>query len=333
MPHVVFRGESVYKCSVCNRKIRVPTNKKGLDIINYCTITNGCKGKLNRVTLIKDINNTPALAPAINGVTDWFQRQILYTHTQTIASAIWDIQHNLNGNPTVYTFLNKANDGTTELVPIIDPQAIITNSNNIRLMFDRAETGLAQLVTLSSANTTNPLLIPPTITQPSNIVISTNTGLITIGTLDSTSAISMELTFVIAGHSNISITYNTIDNIPSITSPWNDVNICYLNGKSYTVRSLEVISDTNAINYFLSGEIPPQGCSFYVSKINNKVPAYDDIIMLGIKYPFESVDKIYDSYVNFSAENSSTHGVLYSFGQIYVTPTTVKPVFPYITVV
>lgn len=333
MPHVVTRGESVYKCSVCNRKVRVPTNKRGLDIINFCTITNGCKGKLNKVTLLKDINETTALIPAVNDLTNWFQRKTLYTHIQTVESNVWNISHNLNGKPTIHTFLNKMVNDKTELVSVLQPTTTIINSNNIRLTFDRTESGVAQLVTLSSSNITNPLLTTPTNTPLSNILMSTNTGLISIGTLNTAPTISIELTFTIAGHAPIVILYDSIDNIPSITSFWSDVNICFLNGKSYTIRSLEIISHPHAINYFLTGKIPPQGCSFYISKINNVIPAYNDIIMLGAKYPFTPVDKTYDKYVNFSAETSSTHGVLYSFGQIYVTPTTLKSVFPYITVV
>jgi hypothetical protein len=333
MPHVVSRGESVYKCSICNRKIRVPTNKKGLDIINYCTITSGCKGKLNRVTLIKDINETPALTPAENNVNDWFQRKTLYTHIQTVTSNIWNIPHNLNGKPNIHTFLNKMVNNKKELVSVLQPTTTIIDSNNIRLTFDRTESGLAQLVTLSSSNITNPLLNTTTSISSSNVLMSTSTGLISIGTLNTDSIISIELTFIIAGHAPIVILYDGIDNIPSITSPWSDVNVCFLNGKSYTVRSLEIISHLHAINYFLTGQIPPQGCSFYISKVNNVIPAYNDIIMLGVKYPFTSVDKIYDNYVNFSAETSSSRGIIYSFGQIYATPTTLKPVFPYITVV
>lgn len=332
MPKVVARGESVYQCDVCNRRIRVPTNQRGLDVLHNCTITAGCKGKLNRVTQQRDINATPTLTPAVVGLQDWFQRSTLYTHNQIVASNRWEIQHNLGGNPVVHTFLNKLVGGTTELVTVTQPPTILVDSNNVILVFDQAETGVAQLETLSSQNTINANVTIPA-AAPTNIQVSNDAGLITVATLNSAAIINITMTFSITGQLPVTVTYNNIDNIPPVTSPWAGISQVYVNGNTYTVRSFNILTHPAAINYFLSGQIPPQGATFYVNFINASVPVHNDILILGATSPFGSVDRVYDKYVDLGDETETSANVVYSFGKVYAVSTALKSTYPYISVV
>lgn len=333
MPKVVTRGESVYQCNVCNRKTRVPTNRRGLDVLHNCTITEGCKGSLNKVLLTKDIINTPTLTPSVTGIRDWFQRKVLYTHEQVIASKVWNITHNLNSNPVIHTFLNQMIDGETQLVPVDQPNTNIIDSNNIQVLFESAESGVAQLVALSSENRTNPFnLISPTISVD-NIQISTDTGVLTVATLSSLPIIGITITFVIPGQAPVTITYTNIDNTPSTTSPWAGTQELFINGNTYTVRSINIITHPNAINFFLSGQIPPQGCSLYVNAIQSTIPEHEDILILTANSPYTPIDRIYDKAIDLGDETANSNGVLYSFGKIYSTPTVLKSIYPYIIVV
>lgn len=332
MSKVVARGESVYQCTVCKRKTRVPTNQRGLDVVHFCTITAGCKGKLNRLTVVKDVISTPALTPAVTGLNDWFQRKMVYTHEQVVASNNWIVKHDLGGKPNIHTFLNTLVDGEVQLLPATQPQVITIDPNTTKLIFDRAETGIVQFTSLASQNTTNAPIstyIPP----QEALQVSTNTGLLTIGTKKTDSLINITITFVITGQTPVTITYNNIDNIATASSPWAGVKQVHVNGITYTVRTLDIISHSAAFAYFASGQIPPQGGAFYIEYINSSTPVYDDVIILGAKSPFGPVDKIYDKFVDLSRETSTSGGVAYSFGKIIASSNVIKPAFPLISVV
>lgn len=106
MAQILIKGESVYACDVCNRKIRVLTSRDGIDVVQRCTITYNCHGKLHRVTNTEDINTTPAFPVEVAGVQDWFQRKVEYTHVQPIKSTRWLIKHNLANKPLVYAYVS-----------------------------------------------------------------------------------------------------------------------------------------------------------------------------------------------------------------------------------
>lgn len=107
MAQILIRGESVYKCDVCMRKLRVLTARDGIDVVQRCTITYGCKGRLHRVKNAEEANTTPAFPTEVAGVQDWFQRRVEYTHQQPILSKVWIIKHQLASRPTVYAYATR----------------------------------------------------------------------------------------------------------------------------------------------------------------------------------------------------------------------------------
>lgn len=104
---ILIKGESVYKCDTCNRKVRVATSKDGIDVVQRCIITHGCKGKLYRVRDARDANSTSAFPAEVPGIQDWFQRRVVYDHSQPIKSQKWLIKHNLQNKPIVYAYTTK----------------------------------------------------------------------------------------------------------------------------------------------------------------------------------------------------------------------------------
>ncbi len=107
MAQILIKGETVYKCDECMRRIRVLTAREGIDVVNRCTITYGCKGRLHKVKSVEEANSTPAFPEEVPGVQDWFQRRVEYTHHQPIKSKSWIIKHNLANKPTVYCYVAK----------------------------------------------------------------------------------------------------------------------------------------------------------------------------------------------------------------------------------
>jgi len=107
MAQILIKGENVYRCDVCSRKIRVLADRDGIDVVQRCTITYGCRGKLHRVLDSAEINDTPAFPVELPGVADWYQRKIEYTHTQPIKSTRWVVKHNLSNKPLVYAYTSR----------------------------------------------------------------------------------------------------------------------------------------------------------------------------------------------------------------------------------
>ena len=330
MTQVVIRGESVYECDVCKRRIRTPTNRYGLDVVQRCTITAGCQGKLHRVTALKDINTTPAFPPEVTGLQDWFARNILYTHQQPIKTAVWVVQHNLQNVPVLHTFVHRTVDGEDVLVEQ-DPIRVDTiDANTTRLTFAAVESGQVQCVSLSTKNTTN---YDNTLAVEDNVVgvqLSSAVGEITIATLDSSGIVDVTLTFL--SSTPVNVTYSGIDGIPSIYSPWVGSNSVIVNGKRYTVRSFNITQTPTAPSYFSSGLIA-NGTAFYVGGINNVPVGANDVIFLLSNSPHTNVDRIYDRYVDASSISSTSPETFYEDGRGYVTSSVIRSTYPLILVV
>ena len=330
MTQVVIRGESVYECDVCKRRARTPTNRFGLDVIQRCTITSGCQGKLHRVTALKDINSTPAFPPEVAGLQDWFARNILYTHQQPIKTAVWVVEHDLQNVPVLHTFVHRTVDGEEVLVEQ-DPIGVDTvDANTTRLTFASAESGQVQCLSPSTKNTTNydnTLTVAP---STSGIQLSSNIGEITIATLDSSGMVDVTLTFLSSSSTNI--TYSGIDGVPSIYSPWVGGNAVIVNGKRYTIRSFNLTQTSPAPAYFSAGVVA-NGTAFYLSGINNAPIGANDVLFLMSTAPHTNVDRIYDRYVDAKSVSPTSPETFYEEGKGYVMSSVVKTTYPLILVV
>jgi hypothetical protein len=332
MQKIVVRGESVYQCTVCRRKVRVPTNRKGLDVLSNCTITSNCKGALKRVSQIKEINNTPTLTPSIPGLADWVQHNTVYTHQQSVASNTWLIPHNLGGNPIIHVYINELVGSTVQLVPTSNFTSQRVDANHTSLVFSRAQSGEAQLVSLSSQNTINSLSTEIILPTTEDIQVSTDQGMLTVGTVLLDPIISLTIQFVITGKTPVDIVYDNLDNTPSIESPWAGWHFAYTNGRKYAIRSVDLTNHPNAINSFISGIIPPQGAAIYIKNINAGVPAPNDVILLGAKSPFGPTDRIYNEIVDFGKETAISANIRYSYSKVSALAASIKSVYPYIVV-
>lgn len=331
MLKITTRGETVYQCTVCNRKTRVQTNKYGLDIIHYCTITNGCKGKLNKVTLIKDIINTPTITPSVINLQNWVQRKILYTHAQSIKSKKWIINHNLNNNPIAHVFIDSSSTpGTTKLIPVYDTKITPIDLNTTIIEFKKMESGVVQFVSPASQLAIPPVIVPNT----DNIQVSSSSGIITIATKNATDKITISLTFIGKSFVPVSISYD-VDNIVSYLSPWTGVNRIEYNNDVYTVRDLNLFSTSFATKLFLEKTIPLTGAFVFVNTIDEVTNNYDkhNILLLRSTFPYSSIDRVYDDWIDFGTETPTSNQIMYENGQILAAPNKIEKIFPRIHVV
>lgn len=324
MAKILSKGESVYECDVCKRRVRVPTNRVGLDVIQRCTITANCRGKLHRVLLSKDINETPAFPPEVVGVQDWFQRRVLYTHEQPVQSATWRVNHELANKPNVYVYVQRYVNGVETNVETNNFTIRVVDKDTLELVFDQAEQGLVQCITSASQNSTNPNTSAGITADTSDIVI-TVTGELTIATLDDSTTVDMQWTFNSPSSSTPqSIGYVGI-NAPSYKSPWASASTVVINGRQYVVRSFNIVTSGPAPLYFGTGLVSSGSTMAITTK-----PAAGEFLILLSTPPHGSVDRTMNKYIDVSTLSSPK--LYYNLGEVYAPTSVIKNTYPPIIV-
>lgn len=317
MSQIIARGENVYQCDTCQRRIRTPTNRLGMDVIQRCIITSNCQGKLHRVTTIRDINNTPSIPVEQPGIEDWVQRKVLATHTQRVQSTTWIVKHDLGTNPVVFVYVDRSvSADVTDLVEVTSPSIIVINSNEIHVEFDVAEKGLVQCVALASKNTANP---PISHVVASKDIQLTNKGELTIATLNSDQTITVPLEYLNPNSASSShIDYLNVGT-PSILSAWTNVDRIFLNGRQYTTRSFNIIATPMAPSFFQTGQIVNG------STVKSVVTDVNQMVVLLSSAPHQSADRIVNTYVDLSTISNLMY---YANGELFIKAAAVRSTYP-----
>lgn len=327
MPQIFSRGDVVYQCDVCNRKARMPTNARGLEVIQRCTITNNCPGKLHRVILRKDINNTPAIPPNEVGIQNWIQRRVLFNYTQGIEATTWPIAHNLGAIPTLQVFVNKDTTDGVISVEITDYTITVVDPNNLTITFDSAYSGTAQCMTPASQNTTNPQ-IPPPIVPVTDIQIS-NTNILTIATIQGMgSVINVTVLFKdpIDG-SIITCEYFSLSTTPISTSPWAGTSHVMIAGRMFDVRTFNITTPSTQTG------IIPNGSQMVMQINGRNITNYRELLVLLGKSPYTAADKITDKYIDVATVNITQPEMFYTEGEVKCSNSLIKTTYPLIMAV
>ena len=122
-----------YKCDVCKRTTQIPRNEKGLERIQRCIITQGCRGKLYQNNLFEDFVRG-SLPDQVAGLNNWVQRKVLHNHEQPIERTEWIIEHNMGTLPTINVFIDQL--GTDDRLEIIPENVTIIDKNAVSLTFE-----------------------------------------------------------------------------------------------------------------------------------------------------------------------------------------------------
>lgn len=305
----------VYKCDVCNREIDLPQNSDGFEVIQRCIITQGCKGKLHVESVKRDYIRG-AFPTSVAGLDDWTPRRVLYNHEQTIKSKQWQVIHNLGVKPIVQVFVNP-NDNSTDLVEVTPTNITIVSLNELLIDLDESQAGTAQCVARSTANTVNEY-VPPTQTI-TTIQLTTNAEL-TIATLDATATILLDLEFM-AGTTYDVVTYS-VDNTPSINSPWSDSNKVLIKNKIYTVRSF------NINNLYIANGTFKSGTPVKINSVNE-----GEVLVLLAAEPYETYDKILNKYIDAANIDQTLPEMFYDKLGLYIPDTLTHDIFPPIKLV
>ena len=324
----------VYKCDVCKRDIELERNIKGLESIQRCTITHGCRGKLYQTKVLDDFVRG-RLPDQVAGLDDWRQRKVLYNHPQTIERDNWIIEHNLGTFPSISVFIDAPTeadpDNQEEIIPV---DTIIVDEDNIILKFDKAVAGLAQLV----ARQSDPDLLRPfvglNITTDELQQLSIN-GNISIATRISTTGTPTTV-FLLVEYTTT--TNAVIQNVYTVSGndlgTWSDINKTVIKGKTYTVRSF------NGIISQMENEVIASGSTFKVSFIagdfnglgtetHNPIPQ-DEVYILFADEPFDNIDKVTTQYIDVFdvAESNNNFTLVYDTGEFFAEKEIIQDTYP-----
>ena len=307
-----------YKCTVCKREIEIPENKVGLEVIQRCTITEGCRGELYRIGRKQDFirGDFPDRVP---GLTDYTPRRALFNHTQSVLARDWFITHNMGVVPSVQVLIDSAaaTAAVDEEVPCVlrndvdsfvqvettDFTIEVVNANELIIRFDSPQSGLAQLIARSTA----PDVVETAVAVPVETFQLTATGsILTVATLNEVipepNDITLDITYMSPDGVTIIVhTYN-IGTIAAVASPWDDFETVLIQGKRYKVRTFDAF-----IPEMANGTLP-DGSSFYFSSLDIQaagsppprgINPREVFVLLGLD-PYANVDKVKDEIIDVS---------------------------------
>lgn len=329
----------VYKCDVCKREKEYQRDIEGIEKVQRCTITHGCRGKLFQVNLFDDYVRA-SVPDRVLGLDDWRQRRVLYNHVQSIARDNWVIEHNLGTFPSISVFVNIPIEGNPENIEEIVPEdTIIVDDDNMVLVFDRAWSGLAQLV----ARQSDPNLLKPftrTVGLDAQVLQQiSNNGEIAIATrVDSVgicSNVDLVVRYTTTQNTVVEKTYTAPDNLLDSTSTWRDFDNVLIKGKIYTIRSYQAVySDmldetvASGSTFRFTGIVTNPTCSPIDS--TPRTVAQDEVYVLFASEPFDTIDKITDKYIDVFdiTELENTFSLLYDTGEFFADTTIIQDTYP-----
>jgi hypothetical protein len=293
----------VYECDTCIREIEIVRNSQGLNTINRCIITNGCKGTLRETS--ERLNGVFGKSiEDVDGLDNYRSRNILSITSQILSSSSWTISHNLNTDPTTHVYIDSVSITGIKSRTLLDPDeyvATYVNHNTTLVEFATSFTGIVHSVSRSSNPTS------PTSSNTEIIFgqISANT-ILTIATDESkTEPPFRNITFISPSTSvlkTIPVVFTphkdgTSGLLALFNTPWQSVNNISLGGLTYKVRSVR-ISD------ILTSNDIEDGSPFHFDLT-------DDFIILSSKLPLSTniVDVEKDKVIFPESISSSTTSI------------------------
>jgi len=329
----------VYKCDVCKRDIELERNLHGLEKMQRCIITHGCRGKLYQIGLLPDYVRG-RLPKQVSGLDDWRQRKVLYDHLQVIENDTWIIKHDLGTFPSISVFVAfPSEEDPNNTIEIIPTDTIIVDEDNIILKFDRKYSGLAQLVSRQS----DPDLLRPVVglkVEDVNLQQLSISGEITVATRISTVGeqqdIELGVSYTTTENEIINQIYTADANLPNTVSPWRDIDKVIIKGKIYTIRSFsgiipEMLDETissGSTFIFTTISTNPTGSPASIHRAIDQ----DEVYLLFAQDPFDSVDKLTNQYIDVfdvtTTENKFSF--VYDTGEFLSQKTVIQTIYPLI---
>lgn len=301
-----------FKCDTCDRVIDIIRNKQGLETFGRCNITNGCKGKLKFQQVLPNFI-VGQLPPDIEGLDNWVQRKLLYTHTQTVKRKEWTIKHFLATEPSIQTHIY---DG--DVLVEIEPFEIITiDKNTSKVIFSQAYSGIAQCISRST-NIVQPISKTETIAQEETYTQASVDNVLIFASTDDLSVANVRINW----HDSKSNSLGFVDQIVEPNStilPWGDYSTVLYKGKPYTIYTVDITPPNNADN----------GSSFYFTTDGGVFNPENSIVLFS-KPPFSEFDIVKNKIFNMSSIDLSSTFLYSSLhdGELFIGDSKIKKVYP-----
>lgn len=336
-----------YSCNVCKRKIDILENPENITVFSKCIITNGCRGKLNKLS--KNQNNYRETLPKLeHGLNDYVQRKIFYEHKQNLAKNIWKITHNLGVLPVVEVYVN---DGNTNL-KFENYQIEILDNNTILIKFLNNYSGIAQCIARSSVinikdthkdiqelfqvtyNGIFVLAIPRFITTfsgPSYLPQPT----LPVDTKNPPKPIRLEISLIRPNREEV-ICVETIPQELITTTPWVSWNeILVRKRRNYSIKTKSFFTFTRTFQEdIITKNMVENGTQIRFLKVDFGTGYLqpiesDDVLFLLANSPYSAIDKIRNKVVDVSKVNFSDFDYfVYENGEIYTDKSNLENTYP-----
>jgi hypothetical protein len=329
-----------YKCNVCKREIDLVENRQGLEVMSRCIITDGCRGKLYRISRLQDYIRGD-FPNRVSGLEDYSHRKVLYNHTQSIAATEWKVEHNLGVVPSVQVLIDVVTESETDLTNIpcrdrlseesveqtetTDFDVAITGPNTLTITFDNFHSGLAQMIARSST----PFEIETAAEEEIPIFRLTSTEhFLTVATYNNTisqnSTVDFDIVYITPDSgTSITKTYTVPISISSF-SPWSDFTNVLIQGRRYKVRSFNTF-----VSEMSDGTIP-DGSSFYFKTVNSRALENQEVIILLSLSPYANIDKITNKLIDASriTASNSALSLFHRDRELFAFTPVIVSVFP-----
>lgn len=275
---------------------------------------------MHQLVSTTSVATTPEITPEVAGLTDWAQRNILYTHTQDILSDVWTIPHGLVGDPQILCYGIRQASTYEYYVPILPISVKHDYINRISTVtFDSSEYGTAQCITNTTTQTTTSASLTST------VELGNDSGIVTIGTLNVSDYVSITLRCLTTTNSYLDIVCASVGIGPAVSSAWSDMQYVQLNGKRYAARSFDLAA---TISPQVKAGVIVEGSAIYLSQLNNANIGSGDVVFLMSKTPHNTTDKIKRSYVDAYSISASLPETFLKSSTLYTKNTVIRTTYP-----
>lgn len=300
-----------FTCDTCKRAIDVDNNPTGVTAFPRCIITANCRGLMSqtrKMFVTSDQYQTSGTSPDA-----WYQRPMMFNHTQSALRKVWTVKHNLGTIPILNVHSNDISDAAMALDET-EYTIKTLNEHMAAIAFDTARTGTVQCLVRQSAN--------GTITEP-NITPSNN----------QTIPVVLNQTIVIASKAPITSIGLVINSNPRrtvtlyphptmlVSTPWIGVKQTIINDETLNVIALDA-STLNTNN--------GAAASYWFDTINGSVPAHGEVYVLLAKDPYNHpADRLLSNVIDLATLGSTAQSLTSLIGNVmYCDPRLVVSIYP-----
>lgn len=337
-----------YKCDTCKRQIDLLEKPYNLNKFSKCVITDGCRGKLNKLSRNLD-NRRESTPTTVEGLDDFTPRKVFYKHTQNLISNVWKVKHDLGVSPAVEVFIN-TNDNLVSLsfeqyeLQVIDKNTISIKLPNVYNgqvhCIARSTVPDFQLIKVSEIDlfkvTKNAVFVfafPKLITHFTGTPDEPAPDL-PIDTSDSIKPIRLEVSITQPNQEEVICIESFDDSVN--TTPWLGWHeILLRKRRNYNIKTKSLLSFNQTFQLdSIKPEDIPYGTIIKFLRVDLGTGSLqqidqDNVLILLSRPPHQSIDKIKDKLVDVNnVLTSSFNYFIYQDGEVYTSTSNIESIYP-----